>query len=84
MAIWGACLALAAVLVGWLLIALYTGVWPQRPRFVVMFLLASVALVFGATIIATLGHVRHAQERVRNQREREESERKHGVEKAPP
>jgi hypothetical protein len=49
-AIWGICLALAAVLVGWLIIA-HTCVWPQRPRYVVLFLLVSVALVLGATVV---------------------------------
>ena len=84
-AIWGICLALAAVCVGWLIIALYTAVWPQRPRYVVLFLLASVALWFGATMAATRGYMRNAaQERLKYEREREAQERKIEVEKASP
>lgn len=83
-AVWGACLALAVALLGWLLIALYADVWPQHPRYVVTFLLASVVLAFGASIAATRGHVRHAQERFDNGHERQNLEHKNGAERGPP
>ena len=77
--VWGASLSAAALLMGWLAVALYTKVWPQRPRYVAGLLPVALALVCGATAAATLGSVRHAQERRENGRERQEREWKSGA-----
>lgn len=78
------CLTLAAILFGWLLVALYAGVSPRHPKHLVLFLLATVALVVGATVAATRSHVRQLKERRQNERDRQESEPKSGVESASP